>query len=66
MNLGLPLILKEFSELLIQSANFKLSNSDPDNTYGRNREDLELELTELRPMLSELQTNYSLTIKAQF
>jgi len=55
MNLGLPLILKEFSELLIQSANFKLSDSDPDNTYGRNREDLELELTELRPMLSELQ-----------
>jgi polyphosphate kinase 2 (PPK2 family) len=47
--------LKEFGELLIQNSNFKLSDSDPDNTFGRNRGDLELELIELKPILLDLQ-----------
>jgi polyphosphate kinase 2 (PPK2 family) len=55
MNSTLLQILKEFGELLIQNSNFKLSDSDPDNTLGRNRGDLELELIELKPILLDLQ-----------
>jgi polyphosphate kinase 2 (PPK2 family) len=49
--------LEEIRELLIKSPNFNLSDIDPDNTFGKNRSDLELDLTKLRGVLSDLQNN---------
>jgi polyphosphate kinase 2 (PPK2 family) len=47
--------LKETRELLIRSPNFRLSDIDADNTFGKNRDELELDLTKLRSLLSDLQ-----------
>jgi PPK2 family polyphosphate:nucleotide phosphotransferase len=49
--------LEEIRELLIKSPDFNLSNIDPDYTFGKNRSDLELDLTKLRGLLSDLQNN---------
>lgn len=50
-------MLKEICELLIQTANFRLSDVDADNTFGRSRDDLELDLTKLRSLLADFQSN---------
>jgi PPK2 family polyphosphate:nucleotide phosphotransferase len=47
--------LKETRELLIRSPNFRLSDIDADNTFGKNRDELELDLTKRRSLLSDLQ-----------
>ena len=49
--------MKEIGELLIQSSNFRLSDVEPDNTFGKNREDLESDLTKLKSLISDLQYN---------
>jgi hypothetical protein len=49
--------LEEIRELLIKSPAFNLSDIDPDYTFGKNRSDLELDLTKLRGLLSDLQNN---------
>jgi polyphosphate kinase 2 (PPK2 family) len=50
-------LLEEFRELLIQSPDFRLSDIDADNTFGKNRDDLELDLTKLKSLLLDLQNN---------
>jgi len=48
--------LKEIRELLIRpSSGFRLSNLDPDNTFGTNQKDLDSELPKLKSIMSELQ-----------
>jgi len=50
------LILKEIEQLLIRpTENFKLSNFDPDDTFGKNREHLEGELDKLKSIMERLQ-----------
>lgn len=48
--------MKEIRELLIRpSSGFRLSNLDPDNTFGTNQKDLDSELPKLKSIMSELQ-----------
>jgi len=48
--------LKEIRELLIHPGrDLKLSSFDPDNTFGKSREDLDSELPKLRSIMSDLQ-----------
>jgi PPK2 family polyphosphate:nucleotide phosphotransferase len=48
--------LKEIRKLLIRpSSGFRLSNLDPDNTFGTNQKDLDSELPKLKSIMSELQ-----------
>jgi PPK2 family polyphosphate:nucleotide phosphotransferase len=48
--------LKEINESLVKNLNFNLADIDADNTFGKNRDDLELELTKLRTLLFDLQS----------
>ena len=48
--------MKEIRELLIHPGRvLKLSSFDPDNTFGKSREDLDSELPKLRSIMSDLQ-----------
>ncbi len=48
--------MKEIKDLLVRSPDFKLTDIDADDTFGKKQDGLEIELTNLRTLLFELQS----------
>ena len=59
-------IMKDIKELLIPAGRMDLSKFDPDDTFGKTRDELDNKLPKLKSIMSELQYNSMLKMKNHF